>query len=142
MKPYAIPPAGQLAGVWSGETLLVSTSAPPTIIATKFNAEGDRASLFIHEHPVNAAVLRAISTVRDSGAAVIGFGLNRLPAEKLGSASPKAIEYALREALAPMVTRGDIAVDSLVVETDQRTGRVTPRLSFTNLRTNKKVSTT
>jgi hypothetical protein len=133
--PIIIQPAGLSAAGTFTAVEFVSPAKPPAILADAINVRtGEYDSIISGLHPVDAAVVTRIRTVRSSGASVRSVGHRFDRVKKIDDSYETAIRYEAEEVFADLVTRGDIRVDKIAIDQESDTGSVF--FSYTNLRTN------
>lgn len=115
--PVVIPPAG-LSPLGFHSVDEIGALLPPPVIAAEYvdYSSGELESVLASRDPIDAQVFEALSRVRLSGASVTNTGARFVDVEKLADDAPQLISSHAENALAPLVRRGDIAVDRIEVE--------------------------
>jgi len=124
VSTFVIAPAGVSPAGFFAPAVFVSPARPPALLADDIAlnhptlADGDFASLLTFVHPVDAAVKTQFRLRLGTGAAVLEDGNKLATIKKVGSATPREVEDEYRRLLKSQVDRGDIAIETVVVETD------------------------
>lgn len=132
--PPIIPPAGiSLAGFFVPQTF--ASSGPPGIIAwAKDPATGEFLSISKGFDPTDAAVLAAISIVRDSGSAVLDIGQKYNEIERVDDQAVSQLIGQTRTALERLELSGQIQIKSITVDAEPTNDWAEVTLTYFNRR--------
>ena len=141
MYPYDdVPPAGVVpAGTWSPDIVAATTPITGHLADLVDPTTGELLSLSTGAHPIDAEVQFRLRAAKGKAPALLDDGLDLAGISKLLESSPRAIEYAARKALEPMLVRGDIEIQTVratVAEADlESTDTAAAVVTYTNLQT-------
>ena len=134
MPNIVIPPAGVSAAGTYTLVEFATPARPAAVLADSIDpSTGEYRSILTGAHPVDAAVVTRIRTLRSSGVSVRSVGHRFDRVRKIDESYETSIRYEAEQVFADLVTRGDIRVDQIKLETVGDTGSIF--FYYTNLRT-------
>lgn len=132
---YYIAPAGiSPAGFWVPGVAILTPSSPPPVMADNIGPDGEYLSLFTTIHPVDAAIREAFRLKHGTGSAVQNVGQGFHSIRKNTADAPRKIRDEANRILSPFISRGDIRVLDLQIDTNRSPDLGAVWLKYRNLR--------